>query len=47
MNTYRITGRGFEFRLEATDAESALYYAEALYPNQAITVWAVGFEEAH
>ena len=44
MNTYKITVRGFEFRLEATDAEAALYYAEALYPNQVIVVWAVGQE---
>lgn len=46
MNTYKITVRGFEFRLEAVDAETALYYAEAMYPNQRITVWAVGFEDA-
>lgn len=42
MNTYKITVRGFEFRLEAVDAEAALYYAEALYPNESITVWAAG-----
>lgn len=42
MNTYKILIRGFEYRLDAVDAEAALYTAEAIWPKERIDVWALG-----